>query len=954
MIKKIMILVSFLLLAQMLGGLNLNTTTYDNALGETTRHSGDTIDVTTGTAPTIDGTMGAGEWTDASWVSTNMAGVVATIYYKHDQNNFYVAFECGENSMSEIYFDINNDGGTNPQSDDFLLHASMATYENPGTGSGWGTQSNANGWSANTGFIPVREFSVSYTKLGITAGTAKTIGVAFRDMIQSGMGYWPAAATDNNPNSWADMSSSDNWGTGGPANKLPILAGGLVNPSTGDTNTNFTFNVTYWDLDDDVPTLNKIFIDDIGYDMITTDTTYTDGSNFQYSTKLSAGDHEFYFKFNDSKIDVRLPFTGVFTGPNVIIPNAAPTLISGGIPNGTYSINEDSGGGNDLIDLEEYFGDDRDDGDLIFEVVYKEDPLKLDAVIDGQYLDIGQKLENWFGKLEFQVKAKDKGLDGEVGGDTDLERLSNKFSVSVLPTNDPPVFTKLGTKDVVEYTVVRYIGAEAAKEDNLFKLQLLVSEPDIEMGVKDDLVYITNSSLVDIIPDTEDPLKANISLLPENEDVGFVYAKITVRDQYGEQDILNLEINVENTNDDPTFDSVQLETSNISVQDHEIKLIGTDGAYEDSWFNFTVIAIDPDVEIGIEDILNFHTNITSTNFHIDLITGEISYLPEQKDVGMFYINVTVSDSHGSEADDFVDIIVEVKNTNDPPDIPKIFIIGSKTVFNEGDYVNATGFATDPDFGFDPQEKLTYKWESDEDGSLGIDSKLSTTSLSVGVHNITLTVTDRYGANAEVVATITVKEAPVDTPVQTQEEEKETVAEDRTSLWLAAVIIVIIVIIIILFMFLKKKKKAEEKTEVVPQYPQDYQQPQELQQDQQLPYSPEQPPMIPQPTIPPEQQIPQPLPPVPLPAGPQQAVQDDQSIQSQAVPSDPAVQPQQQGYDNTAAQPQQIPQATQLTPAPQTTPESQATTQNLCATCSQPLTYIAQSNNYYCYQCQKYA
>jgi hypothetical protein len=883
----------------------------------------------------------------------NANGTAINFYYKHDGTNLYIASQCNVTNMCELVFDLNHDAGSAPQTDDILFHASAATYEKPGTGTGWSsTQTSPSGWSANTGFGFVREWSISLNKLGIIPGNDQTIGAGFRVMMSGKTGFWPLGGDKDKPGTWGDLTSSDNWG-GGPSNKLPKLSGGLVSPLSGLTTDNFTFNVTYKDLDDDEPTLMKIYIDGTGYDMSTTDTTYDDGSNYIFDTKLSAGGHKFYFMSNDSKVSVRLPISGDFDGPEVIEPNTPPAMIPGGIPNSTFEIDEDSGSGDDLIDLEDYFNDDRDDGNLSFEIIFEEDNAKLDASVDGRYLDFTQVVEDWFGMLEFKVKATDRGYDGLVGVDVDLERLSNPFTVAVNPVDDPAVLTDIGPKVVGLSGEVELTGSGGATEDQWFNFTITATDADLEMGATDSLVFGTNSSQISIENDAGNELLAHASMIPGNEDVGFVYASITVKDSTGSEidDIVNLTIEVSNTNDDPEIVHAMDNDEKVQISEKTIEFTGSYSAIENEWFNITVVAEDADINIGIDDKLYFGINVSLDNLELDPLTGELSYLPIQQDVGIHFVRVTVMDDFDQVTDDYLDLVIEVANVNDRPTKPSITSESGSYTFKEGRYVNISSSSVDQDIGYDDNEKLSYDWNSDVDGKIGNTNSLSTNSMTAGLHNITLTVTDNYGKNAETLFQVTIiAEVVIDDKGPDDDKNKEDkVAEDKSGgtnyLWLI-IVVMIVVISLVLFFVLTKKKKKSEPTDTLPplspvlepfpngQNSDLYAAPQQLappqQQDvQQLAYTD-------QPQVPPAAEAGMMAQPAELqqtlPAPePQQLALSDQGAVNPVPPQ------------NVGAEQQQPYQQQIDTPAQTYT----------CQTCGQPLTYVTQSNNYFCNQCQQY-
>ncbi len=100
----------------------------------------------------------------------------------------------------------------------------------------------------------------------------------------------------------------------------------------------------------------------------------------------------------------------------------------------SYAFDEDTYGYH-LIDLERYFCDDKDDGNLTFFVAYEEEPAALHAMIDGHYLSF-QPSPQWTGTRNFSVKAVDR--EG-------LQFTSNVFTVTVRHVNHPPVFSDVPT-----------------------------------------------------------------------------------------------------------------------------------------------------------------------------------------------------------------------------------------------------------------------------------------------------------------------------------------------------------------------------------------------------------------------------------------------------------------------------------------------------------------------------
>jgi hypothetical protein len=83
-------------------------------------------------------------------------------------------------------------------------------------------------------------------------------------------------------------------------NEVPELTNGKISPTSGNTDTEFTFTVIYTD-DENEPGDVHIWIDGNRYEMSpdSEDTDYSDGVEYAYKTKLDKGAHEYYFTGSD-------------------------------------------------------------------------------------------------------------------------------------------------------------------------------------------------------------------------------------------------------------------------------------------------------------------------------------------------------------------------------------------------------------------------------------------------------------------------------------------------------------------------------------------------------------------------------------------------------------------------------------------------------------------------------
>ncbi|MBN2209197.1 MAG: S8 family serine peptidase [Candidatus Coatesbacteria bacterium] len=111
--------------------------------------------------------------------------------------------------------------------------------------------------------------------------------------------------------------------------KPPTLSNGSVSPFAGSISTTFTYSVHYQDPNETAPTVKNVFIDGGPHQMHLSSGSAADG-NYEYSTTLGTGSHNYYFYFEDADpLSARYPAQGTNPGPTVGGPNIAPVLSEG-------------------------------------------------------------------------------------------------------------------------------------------------------------------------------------------------------------------------------------------------------------------------------------------------------------------------------------------------------------------------------------------------------------------------------------------------------------------------------------------------------------------------------------------------------------------------------------------------------------------------------------------------
>ncbi|MFW3145301.1 MAG: hypothetical protein ACMUIE_00635 [Thermoplasmatota archaeon] len=700
------------------------------------------VDVLYGKDVTVDGILQPNEWSDAALVQTNVQGNPWCLYYKQTGKDLLIAYDHPLENMLIIYFDIDHDEASYPRSDDLQIHSSLSDFESRGTGTGWGEPDlYFDKWEvAVDEDSTTRELRINYTKLGLIAGSEKTIGVCFE--IKALDWSWsyciPTDANVMDPSSWEDMISSIKWEDGIPVDEPPVLEESGFEPSSGDTTTTITFQVVYSDKEGKPPTEFFLNIDGIDHSMDQVVGDPCEGIVYRYSATLIKGTHEHFFRFSDGKNEVRLPNEGFFEGPVIKRHDEPPSLMFP-LPEDSYFIFEDSGEGERLIDLEEYFWDDHDDGTLTFEIDSQSAPERLEGKIDGSHLSVSQVEKDWNGPVYFQVSGMDLGPD-EVLSQDDQKTQSNLFCITILPVNDPPEIISIDGVVPDGKNVLRLEGPNGAVEDEEKEFEVRLSDVDIETGNDEVLNLGCDNEIIEVEMPDADPSRAVLRILPSQEDVGNLEFGLWVVDSRGERHSIQVSMDVMNINEPPKITSLLIQGMRRNNEGIPIAIEGI----EDSWLNFTVEGWDPDIPFDREESIAFQFSGEGYFGTIDGMSGEFSYLPTQEDVGIHELTISITDGSGLTCSMPLMLDVRIMNSNDPPRISNLLVEDEGDEFQAGDTVNISIEYIDEDEGWDPLEEISIQWISDIQGFLGDSRVLSTDQLIPGDHNIDVRVRDRMG------------------------------------------------------------------------------------------------------------------------------------------------------------------------------------------------------------------
>lgn len=228
------------------------------------------------------------------------------------------------------------------------------------------------------------------------------------------------------------------------------------------------------------------------------------------------------------------------------------------------------------------------------------------------------------------------------------------FTIIVNNTNDPPMITSKQN-------------AGNAFEDKFFLHDFDVYDPD----PGDSHTWTMNTNAKWLYPINK--LFGTIYGTPVQNHVGDYFVNISVEDKELEVESYNFTLTVHPTNDKPI----------ITNRENRTVIVLEDSTY---YYNFNYYDEDQD------EVTWFLTTNASWLWEIDNASGEVSGIPHNIDVGIFFVNVSCMDANNSIA--YQNYSIEVRNTNDPPEFLPISV--NKLYALEDEYFEHSFEASDPD------------------------------------------------------------------------------------------------------------------------------------------------------------------------------------------------------------------------------------------------------------------
>ena len=226
-----------------------------------------------------------------------------------------------------------------------------------------------------------------------------------------------------------------------------------------------------------------------------------------------------------------------------------------------------------------------------------------------------------------------------------------------------------------------------------------------------------------------------VSLTPPDNFFGTVSAKIGVFDGISTA-IEYLSILVEPVNDPPSINETidwEVHSENVTIKPDRIIVL------EDQFVNITVIASDID-DNNSKLVINAQSNSTKAGmFYLNSTNGQFKFLAENSDVGIYYLNFSVNDTHDQNNLAWREVIIDILDVNDPP----ILLVSNEkhvaTVGKTFEY-EIIGYDNDP---FDSLKFTDDTHLFDIDPISGL-IKFKPKNSQIGKHQITITITDKNG------------------------------------------------------------------------------------------------------------------------------------------------------------------------------------------------------------------
>ena len=315
---------------------------------------------------------------------------------------------------------------------------------------------------------------------------------------------------------------------------------------------------------------------------------------------------------------------------------------------------------------------------------------QLISQIDGMSVDVTTGEISWSNPVQGEYEVSVQAIDDKGLSDTQI------YTLTVTHINLAPKIISAHKLDAYENAAYQY--------------QVYAWDPE----------YETLTFALETAPDrmTIDSVTGVINWSPLIADIGKHTVTVTVTDPWGLFNTQSYELTVHNVNDGPII------TSDAVIN-----------AIEDAAYGYSVTFSDLDIGIDLEEQHTFSLNVFPVGMQVNTVTGELSWLPTNDQVGNHNVQVKVTDLDGlSNTQNYT---VTVMNVNDAPVITSTQV----TQVNERENYYYNVDANDIDVG----DKLSYALTTSPTG-MSIDANSGIINwvpeiAQIGTHNVIVSVKD---------------------------------------------------------------------------------------------------------------------------------------------------------------------------------------------------------------------
>ena len=556
---------------------------------------------------------------------------------------------------------------------------------------------------------------------------------------------------ENDPNGgmyWGDvmMDVFDSWGyynltrcnvTKYIPPTAPSLAGGAVTPGLGDSSQAYTYNVTYYDVNNDPPAVINVNINSVLHNMVKNTTNpnallhdgiYTNGEEYIYVHPANSfpldTDHVHSFSFYAKD-------PGNLAAVGDINTHSGPHIMNNNVPSPTVNYADQI-----LMDEDQYnvgvktyyynMSAKFTDVDVAdrYNLVYKVRGAIADpwgTTVDCAVFTLTVNSNN---TISINTKAN-KNTPGTTGisvyfNATDPKGASvtppTPVPIKVTPKNDAPIMEKI-QKDgsTTDIAITDHTASITATEDVWCNFTVFANDIDgidtltIVVENQDSSAAVTGTDIVTTGVDIYN-FTGKFAYLPTNNDVGYLSANISVSDG-SVKDWVIVNITVVNVNDAP-----------------ELTAISLPAVDQYAYLNKTISAKDVDLSVpGSTEVLIFSCNISDTIAGLekgtdwDLVsasatTANFWFHPVNQDIlgknvdkKTFDVQFKVTDKDSKSA--VQNVKITVRNVNDAPSDITDFTV----LIEDGDPAtaaieNLTVQVRAPDVEDKDGDAITYEWD----------------------------------------------------------------------------------------------------------------------------------------------------------------------------------------------------------------------------------------------------